>query len=339
MTSHTVPPDSWARGAAFLGTRHPVLGGAMSWLSERHLVAAISNAGGFGVLATGSMPVELAREEVRATRALTSQPFGINLITMNPDLPAYVEMVIAERMTHCVLAGGIPRNDTIDALRSAGIRVILFAPSLALARRLIQRGAEALIIEGHEAGGHVGPVSTTVLAQEILPHVRGEVPVFVAGGIANAEMTAAMAGLGAAGVQVGTRFVCAAECIAHDNFKQCFIRAQSRDAQVTVQFDPALPVIPVRALVNKGTERFNQLQMALLQEVREGRKARADAQLDLERFWAGALRRAAIDGDVEHGSVMAGQSVGLVRSIQPAAEIIAELVAGVGSGYQMVCNA
>ncbi|MBF0181461.1 MAG: nitronate monooxygenase [Magnetococcales bacterium] len=329
MTSHTLPPDSWTRGAAFLGTRHPVLGGAMSWLSERHLVAAISNAGGFGVLATGSMPVALAQEEIRATRGLTDQPFGINLITMNPDLPAYVEMVIAERMTHCVLAGGIPRNETIDALRAAGIRVILFAPSLALARRFIQRGADALIIEGHEAGGHVGPVSTTVLAQEILPHVP-EVPVFVAGGIANGAMTAAMARLGAAGVQVGTRFVCATECIAHDNFKQCFIKAQSRDAQVTVQFDSALPVIPVRALVNKGTERFNQLQLAMLEEVRAGRKARADAQLDLERFWAGALRRAAIDGDVEFGSVMAGQSVGMVRSIQPAAGIIAELVAGVG---------
>ncbi|MBF0127606.1 MAG: nitronate monooxygenase [Magnetococcales bacterium] len=325
MPLKAVPPESWIKGAAFLGARHAILGGAMSWLSERHLVAAISSAGGFGVLATGSMPVHLAREEIRGTRLLTDKPFGVNLITMNPELPDFVEMVIAEGITHCVLAGGIPQRETIDTLKGAGIKVILFAPSLALARRLVQRGADALIIEGHEAGGHVGPVATSVLVQEILPHVK-EVPVFVAGGIANGEMTAGMVALGASGVQVGTRFVCATECIAHENFKQCFIRAQSRDAVVTVQFDAALPVIPVRALVNKGTERFNRLQLDLLAEVREGRKARADAQLELERFWAGALKRAAIDGDVEYGSVMAGQSVGMVRSIQPAQTIIEELV-------------
>ncbi|WP_420903827.1 NAD(P)H-dependent flavin oxidoreductase [Candidatus Magnetaquiglobus chichijimensis] len=325
MTNAAVS-DSWKRGRDFLGVRQAVLGGAMSWLSERHLVAAISNAGGFGVLATGSMPVELARAEVRATRALTDKPFGINLIIMHPALADYVAMVVEEKVTHCVLAGGMPGRETVETLRAGGVKVILFAPSLALARRLIQRGVDALIIEGHEAGGHVGPVSTLVLAQEILPHVH-EVPVFVAGGIADGVMTAAMASLGAAGVQVGTRFVCAGECVAHANFKQKFIQAQARDAVVTVQFDPALPVIPVRALVNKGTERFNQLQLDLVRQVREGSKPRAEAQLELEHFWAGALRRAAIDGDVEHGSVMAGQSVGMVRAIQPAATIIEDLVA------------
>ncbi|MEO5332944.1 MAG: nitronate monooxygenase [Magnetococcus sp. YQC-5] len=325
MSCQALPPESWQRGMHFLGTRHAIMGGAMSWLSERNLVAAISEAGGFGVLATGSMPVPLARAEIQAVREKTNKPFGVNLITLNPELPQFVEMVIEEQVSHCVLAGGIPQRETIDALKSAGLKVILFAPSLALAKRLIQRGADALIIEGHEAGGHVGPVSTSVLVQEILPHIK-EVPVFVAGGIANGEMTAGMAALGAAGVQVGTRFVCARECVAHDHFKQQFIRAQSRDAVVTVQFDAALPVIPVRALVNKGTEQFNRLQLELIREVREGRKARADAQLELERFWAGALKRAAIDGDVEYGSVMAGQSVGMVRCIQSAAEIINELV-------------
>ncbi|MBF0340879.1 MAG: nitronate monooxygenase [Magnetococcales bacterium] len=325
MTMKTVSPDSWKRGMDFLGVRHAVMGGAMSWLSERHLVAAISRAGGFGVLATGSMPVEMAREEVRAVRAMTDHPFGINLIVMNPALPDFVAMVIEEKVTHCVLAGGLPARETVETLRAAGVKVILFAPSLALAKRLIQRGADALIIEGHEAGGHVGPVSTMVLVQEILPYIR-DVPVFVAGGIADGAVTATMAALGAAGVQVGTRFVCAQECVAHANFKQRFIQAQARDAVVTVQFDAALPVIPVRALANKGTELFNRLQLDLVRQVREGSKARADAQLELEHFWAGALRRAAIDGDVEHGSVMAGQSVGMVRSIQPAASIIEELV-------------
>lgn len=306
----------------------------MSWLSERHLVAAISDAGGFGVLATGSMPVHLAREEIRGVRALTDQPFGINLITMNPELPDFVAMVIEEGVTHCVLAGGIPKRETIAALQAAGIKVILFAPTLALAKRLVQRGADALIIEGHEAGGHVGPVATGVLVQEILPYIK-EVPVFVAGGIANGAMTANMAALGAAGVQVGTRFVCATECVAHENFKNCFIQAQSRDAVVTVQFDAALPVIPVRALVNKGTEAFNRLQLELIRQVREGLKPRADAQLELERFWAGALKKAAIDGDVEYGSVMAGQCVGMVNAIQPVAEIVNDLVSTL-YGHQAV---
>ncbi|MBF0161155.1 MAG: nitronate monooxygenase [Magnetococcales bacterium] len=317
--------ESWSKGCALLGVRHAILGGAMSWLSERNLVAAISNAGGFGVLAGGGMPVDLLRQEIHATRAATRQPFGVNLITMHPDLPELVRMVVEEQVGHCILAGGVPEQETVTALKDGGVKVIVFAPSLALGQRLIRRGADALIIEGHEAGGHVGPVSTGVLVQEILHHVES-VPVFVAGGIANGAMVAAMVAMGAAGCQVGTRFVCATECIAHANFKQAFIRAQSRDAVVTAQFDPILPVIPVRALSNKGTALFNQKQWQLIEEVRSGRQERKEAQLELERFWVGALRRAAIEGDVEYGSVMAGQSVGLVKSIQPAQEIIDELV-------------
>ena len=318
-------PESWVRGCTFLGVRHAILGGAMSWLSERNLVSAISNAGGFGVLAGGGMPVALLRQEIRATRERTAAPFGVNLITMHPALPELVRMVIEEGVGHCILAGGLPEQETLSALRDGGVKVIVFAPSLALGQRLVRRGASALIIEGHEAGGHVGPVATGVLVQEIL-HQVDTVPVFVAGGIANGKMVASLVGMGAAGCQLGTRFVCATECIAHDHFKQAFLRAQSRDAVVTAQFDPILPVIPVRALANKGTALFNQKQLELIEEVRAGRKERKEAQLELEHFWVGALRRAAIDGDVEYGSVMAGQSVGLVKSIQPASEIIQELV-------------
>ncbi|MEO5364106.1 MAG: nitronate monooxygenase [Magnetococcus sp. DMHC-8] len=297
----------------------------MSWLSERQLVSAISNAGGFGVLAGGGMPVDLLRQEIRATRERTSAPFGVNLITMHPELVALVRMVVEEGVGHCILAGGLPEQETLTALKDGGVKVVVFAPSLALAQRLIRRGADALIIEGHEAGGHVGPVATGVLMQEILHQVE-TVPVFVAGGIANGKMVASVVGMGAAGCQLGTRFVCATECIAHDNFKQAFIRAQSRDAVVTAQFDPILPVIPVRALANKGTALFNQKQWQLIEEVRAGRKERKEAQLELEHFWVGALRRAAIEGDVEQGSVMAGQSVGLVKSLQPVSDIINELV-------------
>ncbi|MBF0110259.1 MAG: nitronate monooxygenase [Magnetococcales bacterium] len=319
-----VPPESWQRGTRFLGTRHAILGGAMAWLSEHHLVSAISEAGGFGVLASGNMPPEMLRTEILATRSMTANPFGVNLITLNPRLPELVQVVIEQKISHCVLAGGLPDQPTIDTLKQADIKVILFAPSLALAKRLIKRGADALIIEGHEAGGHVGPVTTSVLVQEILPHLT-DVPVFAAGGIANGTMVAGLVAMGAAGCQLGTRFVVAHECIAHANFKNAFLRAQARDAQVTAQFDPVLPVIPVRALVNKGTQSFNALQLQLIQEIKNGAKERKTAQLELEHFWVGALKRAAIDGDVEHGSVMAGQSVGLVNATQSVAEIIMEL--------------
>ncbi|MBF8271287.1 MAG: 2-nitropropane dioxygenase, NPD [Magnetococcales bacterium] len=296
----------------------------MAWLSEHNLVSAISEAGGFGVLASGNMPPAKLRQEIQATRARTANPFGVNLITLNPELPELLRVAIEERVSHCVLAGGLPDQPTIDALKQANIKVILFAPSLALAKRLLKRGADALIIEGHEAGGHVGPVSTSVLVQEILPHLE-EVPVFAAGGIANGKMVAALVAMGAAGCQLGTRFVVAHECIAHANFKNAFLRAQSRDAQVTAQFDSVLPVIPVRALVNKGTQNFNSLQLRLIQEVKAGTKEKKAAQLELEHFWVGALKRAAIDGDVENGSVMAGQSVGLVNSAQSVGAIMEEL--------------
>lgn len=318
-------PPSWVRGTEFLGTQHAILGGAMSWLSEHNLVSAISEAGGFGILAGGGMPPELLRQEIQATRKHTDKPFGVNLVTLHPQLSELVNMVVEEKIGHCILAGGIPDQKTIATLKDAGIKVMLFAPSLALAKRLISRGADALIIEGHEAGGHVGPVATGVLVQEIL-HQISQVPVFAAGGIANGGMVAGLVAMGASGCQLGTRFVCATECVAHTNFKHSFIRANARDAVVTVQYDPILPVIPVRAIYNKGTEAFNQLQLQLITEVRAGRKPRKEAQLDLEKFWVGALKRAAIDGDVEKGSLMAGQSVGLVKTIQPVAEIINELV-------------
>jgi enoyl-[acyl-carrier protein] reductase II len=318
-------PESWVRGTEFLGTEHAILGGAMSWLSEHRLVSAISAAGGFGVIASGNMPPELFRKEIIATRELTDKPFGVNLISINPALPDLVNVLLEEKVTHCVLAGGLPDAKTISQLKDAGVNVILFAPSLALAKRLVRRGADALIIEGSEAGGHVGPVSTSVLIQEILHHID-DVPVFAAGGIANGRMVSGLVQMGAAGCQLGTRFVCATECIAHANFKKAFMRAQSRDAVVTSQFDPVFPVIPVRALANKGTQLFNELQLKLIHQVKEEGLDRKEAFLELEKFWVGSLKKAAIDGDVEFGSVMAGQSVGMVKSIQTVEEIIQDLV-------------
>lgn len=314
-----------ARGRELLGVRHAVLGGAMSWVSERHLVAAISNAGGFGVIACGAMTPDLLQAEIAATRALTGQPFGVNLITMHPELMALIEVCRAEGVGHVVLAGGIPRGPAVAAVK-AFARLIAFAPNLALARKLLRSGADALVIEGSEAGGHIGPVSLGVLAQEILPELRAAV-VFAAGGIGHGEGIAAMVGMGAAGVQIGTRFVTATESIAHPNFKQAFIRANARDAVTSVQFDARLPVIPVRALKNAGSEAFMAKQRELSARLAQGEVELAAAQLEIEHFWVGALRRAVIDGDVAAGSVMAGQSVGMVTREEPVADIIASLVA------------
>jgi enoyl-[acyl-carrier protein] reductase II len=315
----------WKRGTDFLGTRLAIMGGAMSWVSERHLVAAISNAGGFGVIACGSMSPALLDAEIAGTKALTDKPFGVNLITMHPELDALIGVCLDHKVGHIVLAGGIPPAPAIRRIKDGGAKLICFAPALALGRKLVRSGADALVIEGAEAGGHIGPVSLTVLAQEILPHLR-EVPVFVAGGLGRGEAILAYLEMGAAGCQLGTRFVCATESIAHPRFKQAFIRASAREAVPTVQLDPAFPVIPVRALVNEGTKRFMAHQAEVIRRFKAGELAKDQAQLAIEHFWAGALRRAVIEGDVEYGSLMAGQSVGMVTREQPTAEIIAELV-------------
>lgn len=314
------------RGVALLGSEYAVLGGAMSWVSERNLVAAMSNAGCFGVIACGAMTPELLDAEIAGTKALTAKPFGVNLITMHPQLGDLIDVCAQHGVGHVVLAGGLPPGGAIDRIKASGAKVICFAPALALAKKLIRSGIDALVIEGMEAGGHIGPVSTSVLAQEILPVVAKELPVFVAGGIGRGEAIAGYLEMGAAGVQLGTRFVCATESIAHPNFKKAFIRASARDAVASVQIDPRLPVIPVRALRNASSELFTAKQREVAQLLDDGKVEMAEAQLQIEHYWAGALRRAVVDGDVEHGSVMAGQSVGMVTKEEPLADIVATLV-------------
>ena len=315
------------RGTEFLGTEYAILGGAMSWVSERNLVAAISNAGGFGVIACGAMNPELLDTEIAETKTRTARPFGVNLITMHPQLSELIDVCARHQVTHVVLAGGLPPGGAIDRIKAGGAKLVAFAPALALAKKMIRSGADALVIEGMEAGGHIGPVSPSVLAQEIGPHVAADIPVFVAGGIGRGEAIAAYLEMGAVGVQLGTRFVCATESIAHANFKKAFIRASARDAIPSVQIDPRLPVIPVRALKNREMVAFAAKQVEVAQRLDSGEIEMMEAQLQIEHYWAGALRRAVIDGDVEGGSVMAGQSVGMVKREEPVAEIIAELVA------------
>src|SRR5271154_6218982 len=253
----------WARGAAFLGCPIAILGGAMSWVSERHLVSAISNAGGFGVIACGSMTPDLLAAEIAATKAMTNKNFGVNLITMHPALDDLVQVCREFKVSHVVLAGGIPPANAVKAVKDGGAKLICFAPALVLARRLVRSGADAIVIEGSEAGGHIGPVSLTVLAQEILPHLR-DVPVFVAGGLGRGEAILSYLEMGASGAQLGTRFAASVESIAHPNFKRAFIRANARDAMPSVELDERFPVIPVRGLVNEGTKRFLEHQAVTL---------------------------------------------------------------------------
>jgi len=315
----------WRRGTEFLGCRYAIMGGAMTWVSERHLVAALSNAGGFGVIASGSMQPDMLASEIAETYKLTSQPFGVNLITLHPKLEQLVEACLDAKVSHVVLAGGLPPASAIQRLKQGGAKVMCFAPAVALAKKLVRSGSDAIVIEGMEAGGHIGPVSTSVLAQEILPVIR-DVPVFVAGGIGRGNAMLGYLEMGASGVQLGTRFVCATESIAHPKFKKAFIRAAARDAMPSVALDNRFPVIPVRAIVNDGVRKFMEVQKQVIEKFDRGELDQKAAQLEIEHFWAGALRRAVIDGDVEGGSLMAGQSVGMVTKEQSTADIIKDLI-------------
>lgn len=316
----------WQRGTDFLGCRLAIMGGAMSWVSERKLVSALSNSGAFGVLACGSMSPDLLEKEIIGTRALTDKPFGVNLIIMHPEINKLLEICGKHKVSHIVLAGGIPKSHTIETAKSSGAKLMCFAPAIPVARKLIKLGADAIVIEGMEAGGHIGPVSTSVLAQEILPEIR-EVPVFVAGGIGRGEAIASYLEMGASGVQLGTRFVCSEESIAHAKFKQVLIHSNARNAVASIQVDEEFQVIPVRAIENHATKEFVRLQHEVIKCYRAGELDKTAATLQIEHFWAGALRRAVIDGDVEHGSLMAGQSVGMVTRIESVRDILGELMA------------
>jgi enoyl-[acyl-carrier protein] reductase II len=243
------------KGRQFLGCKTPVMCGAMTWVSDPRLVSHMGRCGGFGLLAGGNAPVEVLKKEIEETRSLSNHPFGVNLITIAPAYQSQLDMVCEMQCRVVVFAGSIPRENEIQRAKDSGARVICFAPTEQLALKLIKMGTDALILEGSEAGGHIGPVSLTVLIQQILFNVDA-VPIFVAGGIATGRMMAHLLMMGAAGIQMGTRFVMSEECAVHPRFKETFRRANARDAVATPQFDSRLPVIPVRALKNVGTNEF-----------------------------------------------------------------------------------
>ena len=313
------------RGTKILGSKYAIMGGAMTWISESNLTSALSNAGLFGVLASGAMDGNLLKKEVIATQSKTDKNFGVNIITMNPKLNDLVDVCGERKVSHVILAGGIPEKSTIEKIHGYGIQAIAFAPSQVIAKRLFKQGIDALVIEGNEAGGHVGPLSTMILIQDILLNMK-EYPIFVAGGILRGEMVAALLKLGAAGCQLGTVFACCKESTAHENFKKAYFRASGRNAILPVQLDKKFNIAPVRALENIGMDEFVQKQREVLQKFEKGEVRAENGRLSLEHFWAGSLRRAVQEGDTDRGSMMSGQIVELIKKERSIQEIIDQIL-------------
>lgn len=315
----------WQTGREFLNVDIPIMCGAMTWISEHQLVSTVSNAGAFGCLAGGNMEPELLSKEIDQTRYLTGKPFAVNLITIAPRFKEHLNLIIRKEVPYVIFAGGIPKISDIQDAKSSGAKVLCFASTESIAKRLIDRGADALMLEGSEAGGHIGHVSLTILLQQVLFTVT-DVPVFVAGGIGGGRIIPHLLLMGAAGVQLGTHFVMTEECKTHPRFKEIFSKARARDAIATPQIGSELHVVAVRALRNKGMDNFAELQVELLKKRKDGKISHEEAQFEVERYWIGALRKAVIDGDVEYGSMMAGQSVGLIKEIKPMKVMLNDLI-------------
>lgn len=303
-----------------LEIEYPIIQGGMTRVSDALLVAAVSNGGGLGVIGTGSMSAEMLREEIKKTRMLTNKPFGVNLIRQDPKFDEQMKVVLEERPA-VVTLGAIDRAEVIGVFKGAGIRVLPVVSTVVMARRCVQNGADAIIAEGSEAGGHIGDTTTMVLVPLIVDALRSDdgavdsIPVVAAGGIADGRGMAAVFALGAEGIQMGTRFVCATECRVHPNVQEKFVKVGDR-ATVVMGKDIGLPV---RAIKNRLTEEYSQYERDCLDPDHECTK------MDVENFGLGKLREAMQEGNIKDGSLMAGQGVALVHKIQPAADIIREI--------------
>ena len=290
-----------------LGIEYPIIQGGMAWTATAELAAAVSNGGGLGVIGAGSMPVDVLREEIHKAQAATSAPYGVNIMLLMENTPDLVQLVIDEQVPVVTTGAGSPAT-YMDALKQAGCKVLPIAPSTALARRLERVGADAIIGEGMEAGGHIGDLTTMVLTPQLVDAV--DIPVIAAGGIADGRGMAAAFALGAEGVQVGTRFMCAEETVIHENVKERVVSAKDRDTVVAGHSTGH----PVRALKNKLTREVQELDKA------------NDAK-GVEDAATGKLQAAMVEGDIETGSLMAGQCVGLVGEILPAGQIVSDMAA------------
>ncbi len=324
----------WKRGQDFLGVKYPIMAGAMTWISNANFVSAVGNTGGFGCLAAGNMPPELLAAEIDKTFELTNKPFAVNLITISPNYHEHLKLTIKKKVPFIIFAGSFPRASEVKAAKDSGAKVISFASNDSIAKRMIDSGIDALMLEGSEAGGHIGHVSLIILLQQVLLRMD-QIPIFVAGGIATGQLMAHLLLAGAAGIQMGTRFILTKECEVHPKFREAFRRARARDAIATPSVGSELNVVAVRALRNKGMGTFADLQMDLIIKNRAGDITKKEAQYQVESFWMGALQKAVQEGDVEHGSVMAGQSVGLVNKLQTLQELYDEMITDANAALRL----
>lgn len=290
-----------------LGIRYPIIQGGMAWVAECHLAAAVSNAGGLGLIGAANAPAGWVREQIREAKKMTDKPFGVNIMLMSPYADEVAQLVAEEQVRVVTTGAGNPEK-YMSMWKEAGIKVIPVVASVALAKRMERCGADAVVAEGCEAGGHIGESTTMVLVPQVAEAVR--IPVIAAGGIADGRGIAAAFMLGARGVQMGTRFVVADECIVHDNYKERILKASDIDTRVTGRSTGH----PVRALRNETTRKYLELE-------RQGASFE-----ELEELTLGGLRKAVIDGDVKTGSVMAGQSAGMVRERMSCRKLIEKLV-------------
>ncbi len=290
-----------------LGIKYPVIQGAMAWIANAELAAAVSNAGGLGIIAAGNTPPELLEKELIKIRELTDKPYGMNIMLMSPTAPAAVELAAKYRVKVLTTGAGRP-GKVIERLKPLGTIIMPVVASTAVAIRAVRQGAQAIVAEGMEAGGHIGELTTMVLTPLVAQAV--DVPVVCAGGIVDGRGLAAAFAMGAAGVQVGTRFVCSTECTVHPNYKNALVKAKERCTAVT----GAPTGHPVRCIENKLTKEFLKLEYDHAPNEQ------------IEKLGTGRLRAAVVDGDVEMGSVMSGQSAALVNDVRPCADIITGMV-------------
>lgn len=290
-----------------LNIKYPIFQGGMAWIGTSELAAAVSNAGGLGIIGAGHMPPDLLRIEIQKTKKWTDKPFGVNIMLMSPFVKEVMQVVVEERVPVVTTGAGNPA-EYIPALKEIGSKVIPVVASVALAKRLVRTGVDAVIAEGLESGGHIGEITTMSLVPQIVDAV--DVPVIAAGGIADSRGVVAAFSLGAAGVQMGTRFVLSEECIAHDNYKNVVLKAKDRSTVVTGRTTGH----PVRVLSNKLTRKFQEMEKSGV------------STAELEKLGAGKLNLATHKGDVENGSVMIGQISGMLSEIKPVQKIITDIV-------------
>lgn len=296
-----------SRVAELLEIQYPIIQGGMAWVAEYNLASAVSNAGGLGIIGAASAPAEIVREQIIKCKAMTNRTFGVNIMLLNPNADEVAQIVVEEGVKVVTTGAGNPAK-YMHMWKEAGVKVIPVVASVAMAKMMERAGADAVVAEGMESGGHIGQTTTMALVPQIADAVS--IPVIAAGGIADGRGMAAAFMLGAEGVQMGTRFVAAKESIVHENYKQKIIRAKDIDSTIT----GASTGHPVRCLRNQMTREYQEME-----------KQGVDF-MELEKLTLGSLRRAVIDGDTAGGTLMAGQIAGLVRSQDSCKEIINEIM-------------